>query len=121
MEETTWENGKLIGTIGAVLASLKWLVGRSRVATVDEKYATLSREVKQQIEELERKMNDQVYEIRREMAQTQGKIQRVEDEQHEQRLKVMRALDEMQANWQSGFRAMKAALGIVEMPPSRQV
>jgi len=119
MDDSTWEQGKFVGGVAAALAALKWIFGRSRVATVDEKYARLA----DQIEELERKMNDQLRDIRSDLAQTQGKVQRVEDDAHEQRLKVMRTIDEMQTTIQLGFRSIRAALGASgpEMPPSRQV
>ena len=106
---------KMLGIVTAALAALKWLFGRSRTATVDEKYEA----IKKALADHESSMNAALREIRLDIKEMRDQMSEADEAAMEQRKKVNGALDEMAASLQSFKRAVNSVLNGPETPPTR--
>ncbi len=106
MDDTTWEQGKLLAFVASALGVLKWLVGKSRVAAVDDKYD-------KRFDEFERKMELALTEhrriIRKEIDAFEERLkerqEHNEQNSEEFRRRVLSTVDDLTVNLQSLRRA----------------
>ena len=106
MEDTTWEQGKLIGGIAAALAVLKWIVGRSRHAATDDR-------CDRKVEELRREMELAIEACKtlakRETEHLTERIESNEQNAYEFRRRVLTMMDDLEANLKSLRRVVMNA------------
>jgi predicted nucleic acid-binding Zn-ribbon protein len=108
MDGTTKDQIEAVGIIATALAVLKWIVGRSRVASTDDKY-------EKRFQEFERKMelalSDHKRTVRQEiddfMENQDHKDQRAKEFQN----RVLSTVDDLAANLQSLRRAFVTPQG----------
>jgi len=117
MGDTTWDQGKLVGGLAVVLGVLKFLMGKSRTASVDDRYEG----IKKALEEHEAKMNTALRGIRLDIREMRSHQEAADEAASEGRRKVNAALDEMSASLLSFKRAVNSVLSSSsqEHPPSR--
>jgi len=116
MDDTTWDQGKWLGGVTVALGLLKWLMGRSRVASADDRYD-------KRFQEFERKMELAIdgfkRSVRKDIEDFEERQKRGEEQAEEFRRRVLTTVDDLTANLLSLRRAFVTPPPGESHPPSR--